>query len=123
MSDPVATIAETWGADAPDWVRCLAEECAASSQRQVALRIKRSGSLVNQVLKNKYAGDLTAVEDVVRGIFMNGTVDCPQLGLLPSHECQDWRKKSRRFGNANALRVRMYRACNHCSRNTKENQS
>ena len=120
MSDPISTIRESWGADAPDWVTCLAEECAGSSQRQVATRLGRSGALVNQVLKNKYNGDLVAVEDCVRGVFMNGTVKCPALGDLPSNECHDWRKKSRHFGNANMLRVRMYRACTHCPRNSRE---
>lgn len=123
MSDPVATIKNSWGEAAPDWVRRLAEECAAQSQRRVAIRLNRSGALVNQVLKNKYAGDLGAVEDCVRGVFMNGTIECPALGSIPSNECHDWRKKSRRFGNANMLRVRMFRACNRCPRNTKESQS
>lgn len=120
MSDPVATAHEAWGDDAPDWLTRLAEECAASSQRQVAARLGRSGALVNQVLKNKYKGDLSAVEDCVRGIFMNGTIACPELGAIPSNECHDWRKKSRHFGNANMLRVRMFRACNHCPRNQRE---
>jgi hypothetical protein len=120
MSGPLTTIREAWGQDAPDWVVRLAEECAASSQRRIAVKLSRSGALVNQVLKNKYNGDLKAVEDCVRGVFMNGTTDCPALGAIPSNECHDWRKKSRDFGNANMLRVRMFRACNHCPRNTKE---
>lgn len=120
MSGPLETVTESWGADAPDWVIRLAEECAASSQRQVAGRLDRSGALVNQVLKNKYNGDLAAVEDCVRGVFMNGTIECPALGSIPSNECHDWRKKSRQFGNANMLRVRMFRACNHCPRNMRE---
>ena len=83
MSAPLETVSESWGADAPDWVIRLAEDC-------------------------------------VRGVFMNGTVECPALGSIPSNECHDWRKKSRQFGNANMLRVRMFRACNHCPRNMKE---
>ncbi|PID95883.1 MAG: hypothetical protein CSA85_00100 [Alphaproteobacteria bacterium] len=113
------TIAECWGSTPPDWVVRLAEECEASSQRQVAARLDRSGALVNQVLKNKYKGDLAAVEDCVRGVFMNGVIDCPALGAIPSNECHDWRKKARQFGNANMLRVRMFRACTHCPRNAK----
>ncbi len=119
MSAPMQTIAECWGATPPDWVVRLAEECEASSQRQVAARLDRSGALVNQVLKNKYKGDLAAVADCVRGVFMNGVIDCPALGSIPSNECHDWRKKARQFGNANMLRVRMFRACNHCPRNAK----
>lgn len=122
MSDPVATVDLAWGPDAPDWVICLANECASSSQRQVAARLDRSGALVNQVLHRKYNGDLAAVEDCVRGVFMNATIDCPALGAIPSHECQSWRKKSRQPKQNNMLRVRMYRACTHCPRNRKERQ-
>lgn len=120
MSDPMTTVRAAWGAEVPDWVVCLANECAASSQRRVAARLERSGALVNQVLKNKYEGDLSAVEDRVRGVFMNATVDCPALGAIPANVCQDWRAKARRFGNANMLRVRMFRACTHCPRNARE---
>lgn len=120
MSSQIETTIEAWGGDAPDWVIRLAEECAATSQVKVARRLGRSGALVNQVLRNRYKGDMAGVEDCVRGIFMNGTIDCPALGAIPSNECHDWRKKSRQFGNANMLRVRMFRACNHCPRNTRE---
>lgn len=120
MSAPLKTVTESWGADAPDWVIRLAEECADSSQRQVAGRLDRSGALVNQVLKNKYNGDLAAVEECVRGLFMNGTIECPALGCIPSNECQDWRKKSRDRRAANMLRVRMFKACKHCPRNSRE---
>lgn len=115
----VLTAREAWGAEIPDWVVRLAEECAASSQVKVAKRLSRSASLVNQVLKRKYKGDLKAVEDCVRGVFMAGTENCPELGDIPSNECQEWRKKSRNFGNANMLRVRMFRACNDCPLNAK----
>lgn len=115
----VLTAREAWGAEIPDWVLRLAEECAGSSQVKVAKRLSRSASLVNQVLKGKYKGDLKAVEDCVRGVFMAGTVSCPELGDIPSNECQEWRKKSRNFGNANMLRVRMFRACNDCVLNEK----
>lgn len=121
MSDPIRTVRETWGPQAPEWVLRLAEECKASSQVKVGKQLSRSASLVNQVLKNKYKGDLKGVEDCVRGLFMNGTVECPSLGIIPSNECHDWRKKSRQFGTANMLRVRMFRACNRCALNEKGN--
>jgi hypothetical protein len=111
---------EAWGADMPDWVLCLAQECQSTSQVKAATKINRSGSLVNQVLKNRYKGDLRAVEDCVRGVFMNGTITCPALGSIPLNECRDWRNKSRRFVNVNSLRVRMYRACSSCPVNRKE---
>ncbi|WP_107495300.1 hypothetical protein [Thalassobius sp. I31.1] len=119
MSDPVETARAAWGPELPEWVLRLAEECASSSQVKVAKQLSRSASLVNQVLKGKYKGDLNAVEACVRGVFMSGTVTCPELGAIPSNECQEWRKKSRNFGNANRLRVRMFRACNGCALNQK----
>ena len=122
MSGPLATVAAHWGSDAPDWVVRLAEECDATSQRQVAQKLERSSALVNQVLHGKYAGDLKAVEECVRGVFMDATITCPALGRIPSNECHAWRKKSRQCGTANMLRVRMFKACNRCPRNNREKQ-
>ena len=48
-----------WGDDVPDWVMRLAEQCMASSQNQVAKNLGYSASVVNQVLRHKYA-DLVA---------------------------------------------------------------
>ncbi len=119
MSDAIQTAQDAWGKAIPDWVQRLAEECQSSSQVKAAKQIKRSAALVNQVLKNKYKGDLKAVEDCIRGVFMNGTITCPALGEIPANECHDWRKKSRKFAGVNTLRVRMYRACTSCPINVK----
>ena len=119
MSGPTETVRQYWGEDAPDWVMRLAKECAGSSQRQIAAKMGRSGALVNQVLRNKYKGDMTAVEGRVRGLFMNGTVTCPALGEIPINECQEWREKARIFGNANMQRVHMFKACGRCPQNGK----
>lgn len=119
MSDAVSTAQEAWGEALPDWVLCLAAECAGTSQAQTAKRMDRSGSLVNQVLKNKYQGDLKAVEERVKGVFMSGTINCPALGSIRLHQCQDWRKKSKKFVNTNTRRVRMFRACAGCQRNAR----
>jgi hypothetical protein len=120
MNGPVEMARKAWGTKIPAWVLRLAQECAATSQRRVAEQLDRSGALVNQVLKAKYPGDLGAVEDMVRGVFMNGTIDCPALGELRLNLCHGWRAKSRNFGSANSQRVRMFRACNRCNHNKKE---
>ncbi len=101
----------------PEWVVALAIECDGTSQSAVARKMSRSPALVNQVLKNNYKGDLKAVEELVSGLFMNGTVTCPALGELPSNQCQEWRRKSRKFVNVNSQRVMMFRACRRCPRN------
>ena len=120
MSDPVTIAREAWGADLPDWVLRLAEECAASSQNKVAARMNRSASLLSSVLRCKYAGDMEAVEEIVRGHFFSKTVECPALGSVSSAVCRDWMQAAHSFSNINSERVRMYRACRVCPRMKKE---
>jgi hypothetical protein len=105
---------ESWGDAPPDWVLRLAEACDATSQAKVGARIGRSGSVVSQVLRNRYPGNVRGVEEMVRGVLMQAVVECPALGRLPAHECQRWRVASDHFLGTNSLRVRMYRACNRC---------
>lgn len=116
---PLAVARAHWGADLPDWVAALAEHCAATSQNKVAARLGRSAALVSTVLRRKYAGDMHAVEELVRGHLLAATVACPALGVLPLHECHVWRFKARAFQNTNSLRVRMFRACQLCPRFAK----
>lgn len=120
MTGPVEIAREAWGDDMPDWILRLAEACTETSQNQVAKRLDRSASLVSNVLRRKYTGDMAAVEDRVRGLLMRSVVECPELGLMPSQACQDWRAKSRKFAATNALRARMFRACRSCPRNRKD---
>ena len=121
MSGPVEIALAAWGAEKmPDWVAVLAQACAAQSQSHVARRIGRSPSLVSNVLRNKYPGDMAQVEGLVRGVYMRAVVQCPALGDLPTHECFEWRKRARRFEGHNMLRVRMFRACARCPLNKGE---
>lgn len=107
---------EAWGSPLPDWVAVLAEECVKASQNKIAKRMNRSASLVSNVLRNKYEGDMAAVEDIVRGVFMASTVACPALGQISSAACRDWMRKAHAFSNENSERVRLYRACRSCPR-------
>ena len=120
MTRPVERARAAWGESVPDWVLELARQCEATSQNKVAARLNRSASLVSHVLRNDYPGDLAAVEEVVRGVFMDRTLDCPALGTIPTNICADWRLKARSFVNVNSERVRMFRACNACPRLKKE---
>jgi len=122
MSSPLEIARIAWGATLPDWVQAMAVECTATSQNRVAARMDRSPALISQVLRAKYPADLSAVEERFRGVFLAGRVACPALGTLPSHECQDWRAKSRSFATGNPLRVRMFRACAACPRNAREGE-
>lgn len=116
MSGPIETARENWGDSLPDWVALLAERCAETSQNRVAKRLNRSAALVSAVLRNCYAGDMAAVEEVIRGVFERATVDCPAKGTMQSNICRDWQLKARSPSNENNERVRMYRACNRCPR-------
>lgn len=117
--DKLLIAREAWGDALPDWVQALAEACDLTSQNAVAKRLKRSAPLVSNVISHKYAADMTAIEERVRGVLMKAVVDCPALGELPTDVCQTWRQGSRRFAGHNALRVRMYRACNRCPINRR----
>lgn len=114
MTGPMHKALTGWGSDMPDWIEALVAACANSSQNKVAQKLGRSAAVVSQVLGNSYPGDMAGIEARVRGVFMNGTITCPELGEMNAMECQQWQVKARRFGNANMLRVRMFRACNRC---------
>ncbi|MEL6586789.1 MAG: hypothetical protein AAFQ50_09020, partial [Pseudomonadota bacterium] len=109
-----AVVAETWGHDAPDWVKALADACDESSQSKVSRQIGLSSSVISQTLRGTYPGSMRNVEEQVSGALLSVTVACPILGDLATHVCRDWRKKSDRFAATNSLRVRMFRACNQC---------
>ncbi len=119
MTTPLEIARSAW-APLPDWVEVLAGKCAEMSQRQVAERIGYSGGMVSQLLRNRYRGNLAAIEDAVRGAWMGATVLCPVMGSIPTDACQDWQKKSREFVPSNRLRARMQTACSKCPRCRKE---
>jgi hypothetical protein len=119
MSGPVSIAQAAWGEDLPDWVLALANACAASSQNRVALDLERSPSLVSNVLRRKYPGDMAAVEERVRGVYMHAVVACPVLGDLSTDQCQVWRKRSHSLQGHNTRRVQMFKACNRCPLNRK----
>ena len=120
---PLQVAEAAWGAAMPDWVRELALACTRSSQNRVAQQLGRSAALVSQILRNRYAAETTAVEELVRGALMNATVTCPALGTIPTNVCQDWRRRSREFVTGNPLRLRMYRACMVCPRNRRDEEA
>lgn len=116
---PLTTACAAWGDGLPDWVEALAIECGRTSQNAVAKELGRSSALISQVLRNKYPGNLTAIEDRFRGVFLDARVHCPALGDIPSNECQDWREKAKDFVPTNSNRSRMFAACKRCPRNQK----
>lgn len=106
--DLVARARDAWG-EPPEWVVELAEACMRTSQRQVAARIGYSSSVLSQTISRTYAGDMSLVEERVRGALLQVTVACPMVGEMGRNVCLDWQKKP--FAATSGNRVKMYRAC------------
>lgn len=99
----------TWDGRAPDWVRMLAEQVDASSQRLAGRAIGYSAAVVSTVLANRYRGDLGRVEAAVRGAFMDGAVECPVLGPIRSDRCIKAQRSPLNTSSPQA--AQLYRAC------------
>lgn len=109
----VRNMREAWGETAPDWVVVLAEECDRTSQNLVASRLDYSAAVVSSVLRNRYQGDLAAVETAVMGAFKGRVVACPVLGEIPAVDCLSHQRRS--YTPSNPAYVRLFRACrNRC---------
>lgn len=103
----------TSAAIAATWVEVLREHAARSGQAATARLIGYSPTVVNQVLKGKYPGDLCAVEQRVMGALMGATVDCPVVGELPRNKCLDHQKAA--FAPTNPERALLWRTCPGCT--------
>ncbi|QND45333.1 helix-turn-helix transcriptional regulator (plasmid) [Rhizobium lusitanum] len=98
-----------WHGSPPDWVVVLAEECNKGSQSAVAKRLDYSPATISQILSNSYRGDVSRVEQMVRGALMAETIACPALGDLARNTCLSWQAKP--YAATSSHRVQMYRAC------------
>ena len=108
----LANARAAWGETIPDWVEALAASCDASSQAQVAKRLRFSPSVINQIVNGNYKGSRSAVEQAVRGVLLAETLDCPVLGELPRNVCLEHQKRARgQFTPTSSARVQLYRAC------------
>ena len=102
-----------WGANPPEWIVVLAEECDRTGQTKAAKRLGTSSAVVNQALQNKYPGRMDTLEQRVRGELMNKVLACPVLGEISARRCLD--EQARPFTSSNALRLRLNRACAICA--------
>jgi len=99
-----------WAEMIPDWIVILAEACDRESQSAIARRVGYSASAVSQVLSNSYQnGDISRVEQAVRGALMAETVVCPVMGEIGRDTCINWQRKP--FATTNSHRIRMHQAC------------
>ncbi len=82
------------------------------SQVAAAKRLAVSVSAVNQLLRNRYQGDVAGMAERIRGEFMAELVSCPVMGQLGRQHCLEY--QSRPLVMTNPLRAALYRACPHC---------
>lgn len=100
-----------------EWIEVLRKEVEATSQSRVATALGVSKTQISQVLSGKYPADPADLRRKVEGHYMNRTVECPVLGIIPVHECKE--HQGRPFSSANPLRVRLFRACRAGCPNSK----
>lgn len=90
------------------------------SQSKVAEDLGVSPAVVNNLLKDRYPGDVAGMADRIRGQYMAETVSCPVLGTLGRRHCLDYQARPLVF--TNSQRSALYRACKVCI-HRKEAQS
>jgi len=83
-------------------------------QADVARRIGRSASAINQVLHDKYNGNPERILELVAAEFGCENVQCPVMGEIPLARCTEERNKP--FRATNPQRRRLYLACRDCDR-------
>jgi hypothetical protein len=82
------------------------------SQGAVAKRVGYSTTVINQVLKGTYQGDLSRVQRAVEGALLGATVECPVLGELARQRCIEYQRRP--FTPTNPMNVALWRACPKC---------
>lgn len=97
-----------------DWIDAMRTECQRTSQRHVAQLIGYSPATVSQVLNGTYNGDLSSIEQAVRGALMGATVECPVIGEIPRNRCIDHQRRAGKFAATNPLRVQLHHQCPLC---------
>jgi hypothetical protein len=108
--------AAAWGDDMPDWVELLAVKVnEIGSQAKSARVLGYSAATINQVLQNKYKGNLGKVRRQVEAVFMATTVECPVLGTMAVSRCME--NRNREFCASSGMRVRLWKACRTCIHN------
>jgi len=108
---------EAWGV-VPDWIEALVRACEepGSSQNKIAARAGYSGSVISQVIRKSYAGNMAKVEATLRDVVLPTVVNCPALGPIRSEDCLRHRRAAKGPHSAVPLKVMMAQACRNCPR-------
>jgi hypothetical protein len=97
----------------PDRMELLRAKCAELGQAEVARRLNRSPSGINQALKGTYKADLTKLLTQVEEVFGNSKVFCPHKGEeITLGKCAA--NKRLPFIPVNPDRVALWTACREC---------
>lgn len=83
------------------------------SQVKVAAELGVSPAVVNNLLKDRYPGDVAGMAERIRGQFMAQTVACPVMGELGRRHCLDYQARPLVF--TNPTRVALHTACKTCA--------
>ncbi|MVO16830.1 hypothetical protein [Parasedimentitalea huanghaiensis] len=123
MSNRLILAQDGWGETIPDWIEALIRECDQTSQNIVAKQLDLSAAVVSQSIRNRYAGNLSNIESVVRDTFINAPVNCDALGgEIESPICLTWRRRSEKLTSSSPMRVRMFHACRKCPLNSSQTE-
>lgn len=87
------------------------------SQVKVAADLGISAATVNNLLRDRYPGDVDGMASRIRGQYMAETVNCPIQGVLSRRHCLD--NQARPIAFTNPVRVALHQACKTCH-NRKE---
>ena len=99
------------------WFKALQEEVIKTSQNKAAAKCSISSTAASQVLKGIYPGNIENVAEKVKGALLANSVVCPVLDKITTDVCAGYRKA--KFSPNNPTRVRLYRACQTCANNPK----
>lgn len=83
------------------------------SGSRVADELGVSSAVVSTLRKDKYQGNVQAMEQRIRGQFMAETVRCPVMGTLSTRSCLDNQELPMAF--TNPVRAALGRACKTCA--------
>ena len=98
-----------WGDPLPDWIEELATLADNKGLKGASKAVGYSSSTLSTVISNSYPGDMSRVEEMVRGALMGVEVECPVLGAIGRDVCLDHQKRP--FAPTNSTRTRLYHAC------------
>lgn len=82
------------------------------SQTKVAEELGVSSAVISTLLKDKYPGNVDAMEQRIRGQYMAETLLCPVMGTLSKRSCLDNQALPMAF--TNPIRAALGRACKTC---------